>query len=584
MKKAGVYLSIAFLSATTANAATFTAVASGNFTSSATWGGMAPSGSILGDIIIIPSGINVTMDEDVALNGALSVLTVNGTLTSNTGSDLMLTLGTLSGNGTITVDSLSMALTSGLSFTGSIVADQFTSMGASISSSANVTVTKTLRLMGGILTLASGNLTLSSGGTIVVSGGTISTTGGVVDLTNNYHVRYTGSSATTGLELSGAGLANIDIDVPSGSSVKLSSNLNVKGTLTLNSGALDLNGNDLTFSGNSNIAASGNGTISATSGSGSDITINASNSLSGMLRFSSNANTVNNFTINMNNNSHVVNLGSSLNIGGSLNLQSGKIVTGNNMITVNAGGSVTGGSSNSYIVTSGEGKLMLSVNAGGSGMFHVGTVSKYAPAMIAANSGSANGMVSVRVHESVYTQGNSGGTLSATQPVVDATWHVTSTATSNINLNMKVMWSADMEVNNFNRNEAYISHYSNTQWDVMANASATAESNGMYSLTRNNVNSLSPFAVMGKNANVSVNAIAENNVNIYPNPVTNTLSFNANAEINKVIIYDIAGRMVQTTDVSGNTNTVSVEGLNSGLYYAHFYSGTNKSVQKFVKN
>ena len=57
-------------------ASTFTAVASGNWSSSATWGGVIPALNNLTDQITIPAGITVTMDSDVTLNGITSQINV----------------------------------------------------------------------------------------------------------------------------------------------------------------------------------------------------------------------------------------------------------------------------------------------------------------------------------------------------------------------------------------------------------------------------------------------------------------------------------------------------------------------------
>src|ERR1700722_18282218 len=95
-------LLVVTLSNSFASGATYTAVASGNWSSSATWGGTAPSfklGAI--DQVTIGAGLTVTMDSTIVVNGVLAQISLNGTLTSAVNS-LILTSGTISGSGAIT--------------------------------------------------------------------------------------------------------------------------------------------------------------------------------------------------------------------------------------------------------------------------------------------------------------------------------------------------------------------------------------------------------------------------------------------------------------------------------------------------
>jgi hypothetical protein len=582
LKRVALATTVAAFIGNSAQAITYTAVASGNFSSSTTWsGGLTPPSTLLIDAVVIPSGITVTLDQNQMLNGTLSNFTVNGTLASSTsaGNSLVLTGGSLSGNGMIDVDSMVLGLSSGFGFTGTINADRFTSIGSTVSSNATVVVNNALELRNSDLDLGSGNLSLSSGARIIVSGGTMSTSGGILSLTNDYDVVYRTNSANTGVELTGSGLNDVEINVPSSSSVTLNSDLTLDGTLTLSSGTLNTNNNDLFFVGNADVSASGTGTISA--GSNTSITITSANSFGGGLRFSSTGNTINDLNINMSNNSSHAMLSSDLKLNGDLNLQAGRIDIGNNDLTVN--GNLNGGSSNSYVITGTNGQLVLSLGAGASNTYYVGTSSNYAPAIVAGNTGSATGMVGVGVNTSVFAEGtaNNGADLSTDQPLVDATWHVTSTATANIDLNLETMWSTDMEVNGFDRNSLYLSHYTNSNWDVNATASATTAANGMFSTKRNNITSLSPFAVMGRDAiTTSVKeVIANNNVTVYPNPAVNTLNVTGN--YNTAKIFGLNGELLKTAKL--NNNTLSVSELPAGMYTIVLNGNDATATKRFVK-
>jgi hypothetical protein len=582
LKRVALATTVAAFIGNSAQAITYTAVASGNFSSSTTWsGGLTPPSTLLIDAVIIPSGITVTLDQNQMLNGTLSNFTVNGTLMSSvsSGNSLVLTGGSLAGSGMIDVDSMVLGLSSGFGFTGTINADRFTSIGSTVSSNATVVVNNALELRNSDLDLGSGNLSLSSGARIIVSGGTMSTSGGILSLTNDYDVVYRTNSANTGIELTGSGLNDVEINVPSSSSVTLNSDLTLDGTLTLSSGTLNTNNNDLFFVGNADVSASGTGTISA--GSNTSITITSANNFGGGLRFSSTGNTINDLNINMSNNSSHAMLSSDLKLNGDLNLQAGRIDIGSNDLTVN--GNLNGGSSNSYVITGNNGQLVLSLGAGASNTYYVGTSSNYAPAIVAGNTGSATGMVGVGVNTSVFAEGtaNNGADLSTDQPLVDATWHVTSTATANIDLNLETMWSTDMEVNGFDRNSLYLSHYTNSNWDVNATASATTAANGMFSTKRNNITSLSPFAVMGRDAiTTSVKeVIANNNVTVYPNPAVNTLNVTGN--YNTAKIFGLNGELLKTAKL--NNNTLSVSELPAGMYTIVLNGNDATATKRFVK-
>src|ERR1043165_4588366 len=100
-----------------ANARTYLAVSSGNFSSGTTWDGIVPTDLVAGDEVIIPAGITVTMDQDVNMNGLLNldagVLSLNGyKLNFGTAGDLQ-----VNGNGAIQStpnSSISIATANGL--------------------------------------------------------------------------------------------------------------------------------------------------------------------------------------------------------------------------------------------------------------------------------------------------------------------------------------------------------------------------------------------------------------------------------------------------------------------------------------
>lgn len=293
---------------------------------------------------------------------------------------------------------------------------------------------------------------------------------------------------------------------------------------------------------------------------------------------------LNNLMLNLN--SGTLRLSGNTTIGGMLTLNSGMMNTGSYNLSIASGGSVSGGSSSSYIITSNGGSLIVNVAANSSATYPVGTATHYAPATVSASSGSVSSNIGVMAMDSVYAQGSSGANLSSTQSVVDATWFLTSSATSGLDLSLQLMWSANMELNGFNRTDAYISHFTNGIWDANATASATTV-NGMYAMSRSNITSLSPFTVADNNAqlNLGVKPVAANassDLTVYPNPASGILYYNTTIKADHICIFDFAGRIVKTVEVNNNNN-VPINELPSGCYNICFYGQGVQAVQKFVK-
>lgn len=647
-----------------AQAFTYTAVASGNFSSYATWGITPPTGIITADQVIIPAGITVTLDNNVTFSG-LSELSVNGTLTSSTNATaIIMTAGSLTGSGSIIVDSMATSLVSGITYTGTLAVDHLTTFGTTFGSNASVTVNNTLDVMAGLLNIMDGSVTLANNSTIIIDGGTIAVGGtGSIGLSNNYNVVYEGSSVVSGLELSGTGLQDLTLNLTSGTvtltsdvtldgtlsltsgnlvlnnndltfgtnadiaatgtgsinssagsditinatggltgdlmfgtgnsnvnnltinlgtssaNVDLGSDVTVNGTLTLTTGTLTLNNNDLSFAANGNFAATGTGTIVSTTGS--DISITSNNNFTGGIRFSTTGNTVNNLTINLGSNSSYASLSSDLKVNGALTLTAGKLNVGTYNLIINAAGSVSGGSANSYVITSNGGRLTMNLAANGSHTYHVGTMVHYAPAMIAANTGSVTSDLSVMADDSVYAAGTTGYNLANYNSIVNNTWFVTSTVSTGLDLNMQLMWSAAMEMNGFDRTQAYISHYTSGNWDVAATASATT-SGSLYVINRNNITSLSPFTVADANSALAVNEVAAvSDVSVYPNPATDVVNFTSTKTVTNIAIYDVTGRKV--TSMIPNGNSFSVSDLTPGYYSVQLIGKDFATVQSFIK-
>jgi fibronectin-binding autotransporter adhesin len=825
-KKISVLLIGILLTSASVFGATFTAVTSGNWSASTTWGVAAPPFNLTTDQVVIPVGVDVAMDGNVTVNGALASVNVLGMLSSATTSLTVTTLGTVTGTGSIDVGSVNINTGAVVAFTGSLAASTITASALAIQIAADMTVNQTLNLTAGTLSVAAGgSLSLASDATIAISGGSLALNGGSIGLLGIYNVSYTGGSAIAGIELTGSGLNNVTIAVNAGSSVALTTDLFIDGTLSLSSGTLALSGNDLTITGDvfvggsgtitssvpgsdininatggisgslnfstganivnnlsvsvgmgnqahiggnitvngglqltsgtlnfsnagltingtvtgggslsgnassditinttggipagisfitggqvinnftinvgagnavslntgltvagnlglmggsvldisghsltlggsisgtgsfsanagssltlntsgsvatpitisggtigvfvvnagtgntvslggnltvagtlslqsgtlvlngyditiaNNIAVGGTGTISSTAAS--DITINTSLSPAGSISFNAGGNTVNNFTVNISSGGSVA-IGSDATISGTLNLTNGSVNIGSYGLHIAAGGSISGASSSSYVMTGMNGFLAMQLTAGGSGSvnFPVGTTVQFSPASIQLNSGSASGEVGVNVMGNVLAQGTTGGDISATQALVDATWHITSNITAGLNMNMEVMWTAGMEVNAFNRADAYISHFTGGTWDVTAAGSASASGSGMFSLQRNNVTSLSPFAVFGETGVSAIKEIPEVQFAVYPNPASKQITVqntSASLDVLNVDVTNVIGQVVASYKLTDTTLDIPLSSLHSGNYFIRLYNDRINTVKKFTK-
>lgn len=559
-------------------ATVFTAVASGNFNAAATWGGSVPSSLLSSDVIVIPAGFTVTLTNNVTFSSTASLTVLGNLNTAGSGVGLIMVSGALTGSGTIDVDSFVLGLGSGITYTGNIMTNKMTSLGTNISSATNITVRKTLTLSSGVMAVAGGTLNMGMGSTITLNGGSITSSGsGTLNFDSTYNVVYM-MSGTTGAELSGSGLDSVTVNASG--AVSLSSNTNINGMLILKSGMLSMNNHNLTFSASGNLSGTGSGTLSATASS--SLMINSTTGLMGALNFTSGSNTLNNITVNMGGSSSL-NLGSDLNVNGTLLLQSGKVKLGTNNLKINAGGMISGGGANSYVVADGTGKLVLNLAANGADTFAIGTATDYTPMVISANSGSVTSDVGLSVSGSVLSSGTTGTDLSATQPMVKNTWFITSSVTSGFNFTLMAMWNSGLEVNSFNRTQAYISHYTSGSWDVASPSSATV-SGGMYTMTRAGITSLSPFMVTDKDAvttSVANINFTKNDIILYPNPTGDKLYFQSSEVVDNILVYDIFGNRILSGKVVNNS--IGVEGLSPGTYYIHLTGENMNTTRTFIK-
>lgn len=739
---------------TTANAATYTAAASGNWTDAATWGGSAPGSNLTFDNIIIPAGMTVTLNTDVDFDGGLLFsMQVNGELSSEDDSELHMSSGSLTGNGTIDLSYFEVSGLSTIAFTGDMTVDTYRNdVSLTLNLSTHLTIGDSLILEGGALTFGNGsNLMLQQDAVIKVDGGSLALNGGVVLGTNAYHVLYRGSSATSGVESTWAGMTNLMIDMNDDNQVwTMGTDVVINGEIKQMAGWIDLNGNDMTINGNynntsdagfrgdaasslminstsnwtsdlwfddntedlkdlhlntgdamstelmsdlhihgdlmleegelkimggsslymengSNVRVDGGSLMTSNgvfngdnnynvwyvggatetgvemTGSGmndltldlddeegmvamdqdytvhgdlhlmngnwdmngndltlmggfhaehtgwmmgdenSNLNVNGNASWTDTMFFADNGNMLDKLNLNITGGNHMM-LGSDLTVK-DINMNNGSILIYDNMLTLKTDGTISGNNENKYIMIDGSGKLKMEMTSGSSSTyktFPIGTMDGYSPAMIKYNSGATSSFM-VGVEEGVYAVGTYGDDLSESESIVDRTWTVNSTAGATSNIDMKVWWSDDMEVNGFDRTNARITGFTDGNWDYSSMGSAVTTSNSMYEMSRQGVTKMGRFAVTDANSALEIPQNDALISGVYPNPAEEMLHVAVDGAT-QIQLIDAYGKVVSTA----NTNETAIVDLNltalpAGMYYVRANANGTFATQKVIK-
>ncbi len=554
-----------------------------NYTSASATAGLELSGSGLGNVTInVGNSNNVTLSTDLVANDSLKF--VSGTLMLN-GYNLTLN-GQVSGSIMIAgnaASNLTINTTGGLADsilfpTGFQSLDNLTinvGPGNSVRVSSNLTVNGDL--------VISGSSILNINGINFTVAGNMTGTGSLM-VNNNTGLILTGSSSVTGnINIIGSLLGNFTLNIGSGNMAMLGTNLAVS-TLNLISGTLALNGNNLSV--NTDISAGGTGVILSTPSS--NISVTAAGSVSGLLIFSASGDTINNLTLNVGGGGSL-RLGSNVILNGNLDFVNGYIDLNSNNLGIGVAGSVSGANSNAYVITNDGGYLTMYASISNTTIFQVGTSDSYLPAEISLNTGSSTGTIGVNASDGVYALGTSGTIISATQPMVNATWLFENNIGTGINANMQLSWMASAEVNGFIHTGDYISHYTSGWDDIIADTMTAIVSGSLYSVTRANITSMSPFAVFDQQTVTGIKETTEStggDIQIYPNPAYDNLYIKNTSNspgLMYVEIYNTLGQMVSSFQFKDAVFAVPVYGLTNGNYIIKFYNDNMQVVKKFSK-
>jgi len=424
----------------------------------------------------------------------------------------------------------------------------------------------------GILDIQRGNLKTNDKN-INVTGYILTNVNATISSSKNSNILISGNNNSTLLfDATDNKVKNLTINnADNNQSVTLLSSVEINGDLDLKNGNLVLNDNTLTL-----LGVFGNSGAGYMVGSSNSSIILMKNGDIGTLVMDNNNSIINNLTINGGKNS-LVTLGSNLTISNNLNLDNGKINLSNSDMKLTNTAVINGYSKDNYVISSGTGSLILNVDNSATGkIFPIGNSNNYAPAIVINHKGDAEYKLSVS--EIVYANGTTGSDLTLTEKLVKNTWFVENISSTDVDLDLQVMWNAAMEVNSFNRNSAYLSHYMDAKWDVTANIDITTEANGMFAIKRMGIKSLSPFAVKdGGTAGIAKTNLVS--VNVYPNPTSNFITIESAISTNSLVsITDMLGREVIKTNL--NNNQIDVSSLKTGVYIIKI---NGEQVSKFSK-
>ena len=89
--------------------------------------------------------------------------------------------------------------------------------------------------------------------------------------------------------------------------------------------------------------------------------------------------------------------------------------------------------------------------------------------------------------------------------------------------------------------------------------------------------------IFGVNTNLGVADVKPTEIAVYPNPTSNKISIEANAQIEKVEVFDLLGRSALSASPFANKTEINLGNLKTGMYLAIITSEGKMAVKKIVK-
>ena len=542
----------------------------GNFTNNATtFTGNAGIHTFTGNTKIL-NGATTFSIPSVTFSGSY---TNNGTLTVNT---------TLEGSGTLT-QGVGSILNMGRSST-------ITNLSAG-SNSNTVNYTGTSQK---ILPISYYHLTLSGNGTDTLTNvstinGNFTTSGSVlVSAANSLTIAGNVNIGSTSTFMAGSFTHNVGGNwTKNGSFTSTGSTINFNGTNVQIISANIANFNNIIFSGTGNITAAG------TLGIGGDLTINSGSTfIAGNFTHTLKGNWINNGSFAANSgtisliNTVLQNIGGSVSttfnnlgmngtggatlgiatsVAGTLTLNLGKIDIGSYNLTITPAGTISGGSSTSYVKTSSTGRLKQQIAGLTTKSYPVGK-SAYNPISITNNGTNSTDNYSIQVGDSAIIKANSSKT-------VNRQWYIMKDLVGSTNLTFAATYNSGEEGSGFSNSASpVIGYFSGSTWayntllsglgtkTFTASASVpdlssatgylTLGSDDAFNASKLSITVLPPTPYRGQNSSIAtIQSLNSNNIPTY---VNNNTTFDLTSNMS----FQRAGGLTGFTLAAGTYQTI----------------------------
>lgn len=204
-----------------------------------------------------------------------------------------------------------------------------------------------------------------------------------------------------------------------------------------------------------------------------------------------------------------------LDMNGSGNIANINLVLGDNDLTINSEGVITGFSAINYIVTNSGGELFLNAPGGQQTFFPIGTSGTYNRLRIDNNGSDA--VISARVFSGVFTSGTSGGLVAQIAELVNRTWSINS-ASSPVDVNAQFQWTSGSHGVDFNpANGVKIFQFSGGQWnEITTPATPTGLPSGPFTIESGTITSFSEFTLGDDGASLPVTWLSFTGQEVHP--------------------------------------------------------------------
>ena len=126
-----------------------------------------------------------------------------------------------------------------------------------------------------------------------------------------------------------------------------------------------------------------------------------------------------------------------------------------------------------------------------------------------------------------------------------------------------------------------VKYSDNTPWPI------DADGNGSYLqlISTDLDNSFASSWEASDDVKLSTNEFSQTvNINVYPNPFSSILDISSNENIERIVIFDVSGKMVKSYDVNANQINLDLSALSKGFYFLKTTNNSGYKLQKLIKD